>query len=261
MLCWPAAGIGAGAGNPARPAIFDGLFAAQRDAASAAHRKACSRAGHSECQSLVVQIQRADRGQRGADLRQHRYRLGRRAGPAHAVGAHQGNAAGSARHFGAEFAAVSAQYPRSEHQDHQGFQGQRPHRGARRAHIGAGADAANGGGQGLRREGLREARPAHDIDDTAGRHHRLAQGRRADHRRVQRAAVPVSAAGRRGRAHRAQFIRRDGRLAHLHRDLDLGQIPRFKPGAVQGLHRRAQGSDGDRRQGSARGRGALDRGF
>ena len=54
----------------------------------------------------------------------------------------------------------------------------------------------------------------------------LDERRRPDHRRLQRAAVPVHAARGQRHPHRAQFVRRDGRLAHLHRDLDLGEIPR-----------------------------------
>ena len=61
-----------------------------------------------------------------------RYRFGRRARPAGAVGENQGHAAGGARHFGAELAAVPAQQPRPGRQDHQGFQAERPHRACRR---------------------------------------------------------------------------------------------------------------------------------
>ncbi len=140
---------GIGSGNPPRAAIFHGLPAAQRDGAPAAHREACQGAGPERPESVVVYIQRADRGQRGADFRQYRRRLGRRAWPAGVVVAHQRDAAGSARHFRPEFAAVPAQQPRPGDQDHQGFQGQRPHRGAGRTFIGAGDHAANGGSKSL----------------------------------------------------------------------------------------------------------------
>ena len=43
--------------------------------------------------------------------------------------------------------------------------------------------------------------------------------------RVQRAAVPVSAARKPGRPHRAQFLRRHGRISHFHGGLDHGEIP------------------------------------
>ena len=69
----------------------------------------------------------------------------------------------------------------------------------------------------LWRQGLREVRSADRFDDAARRHRRADQRRRADHRRLQRAAVPVHAARRQRHPHGAQFVRRDGRLAHLHR--------------------------------------------
>ena len=98
-------------------------------------------------------------------------------------------------------------------------------------------------------KGLRHARSAHGVDDAAGRHCRAAQGRRADFRRVQRAAVPEPATrGPRG-PHRAQFVRRDGRLAHLHRCVGAGKIPRRKPRALQGAACRAEGSHRHRQQG------------
>ena len=52
--------------------------------------------------------------------------------------------------------------------------------------------------------------------------------------RVQRAAVPASAAGKAGRHHGAQFLRRDGRPAHVHGGVDLGPVPQRQPDALQG---------------------------
>ena len=76
-----------------------------------------------------------------------------------------------------QLAAVPAQQPRPGHQDNQGLQGYRPHRGAGRQGFGAGDHAANGGGQGLRHQGLRHARPAHRVD-VAARCHDRAAGRK-----------------------------------------------------------------------------------
>ena len=52
---------------------------------------------------------------------------------------------------------------------------------------------------------------------------------------LQRTAVPVSAAGRPRRPHRAQFLRRDGRPHTFTAVWTAGQVPRRQSGAVQGL--------------------------
>ena len=123
------------------------------------------------------------------------------------------------------------------------FKDSRPHRGAGGKILGAGAHPANRSDQALWRQGLREIRSADRVDDAARRHRRFAERRRPDLRGVQRAAVPVHAARRQKHSHGAQFVRRDGRLAHLHGDLDLEKIPRRQSHTVQSVPRRAEGSD------------------
>ena len=61
--------------------------------------------------------------------------------------------------------------------------------------------------------------------------------------------------------HRGQLVRRHGRLAFLHGGVDLGEIPRQEPGALQGADRGAERSDRHRQQGQARRQRAVDRGF
>ena len=164
-------------GNPPRSAVFHGLSPAQRDGASATHREA--RQGVSASTDVKVSwftFNGPTARQRSTDLRQYRRRLRRRARPACAVVAHQRHAAGSARHFRAvarsRFLLNSRDPAIKTIKDFK--DGDRIAVPAVQL-IGAGDHAANGGSQGLWHEGIQQARPAHRVDDAAGRHGRAAQ--------------------------------------------------------------------------------------
>ena len=72
-------------------------------------------------------------------------------------------------------------------------------------------DAANGGRETVRRQGVRQARPAHGIDVAAGFDHRAAVRFGRDQLRVRRAAVPAAAAREARHPHHPELVRRDGR--------------------------------------------------
>ena len=165
-----------------------------------------------------------------------------------------------AGHFGAVVAAVPAEHAQRQHQVDRRPEGLGPHRGAGREGLGAGGGLADGGRQAVRREELRQVRPAHRVDVAAGLDHRAALGLGRDQQRVRRAAVPAAATGEARHPHHPQFVRHDGRPAHLHGGVDERPLPREESGALQGADRRAEGGDRHRRQGPREGGRLLDRG-
>ena len=106
---------------------------------------------------------------------------------------------------------------------------------------------------------LRQARSADGRHVAAGCDHRAAQRRRRHHQRIQRAAVPVSAARERGHPHGAELLRGVRRSAHLHAGLDVLAVPRQEPCPLQGAGRRLRRGDADAEQGCEAGRAVLDR--
>ena len=150
---------------------------------------------------------------------------GRRARPAGAVGEDQGHAAGGARHFGAELAAVPAQQPRPGHQDHQGFQAS-DHIAVPAVKVSVQAITLQMAA--AKAYGIKEFAKLDTLtvsmsppDATIA----LLGGKSRSDLGVQRAAVPVSATRKPGRPHRAQFLRRHGRISYFHGGLDHGEIP------------------------------------
>ena len=227
-------------------AVLDGLPAIQRHEARQADREIRHAARPEGFQGVLAALQRSGGDERSAAVEFHRHRQRRRARPDHAVGQDAGHLVRGQGHLRAELAAVPAQHRQSRHQVDQGFWRARPHRGALDQGVGAGGGAADGGGRGLRRGELRQARSADGVDVAAGCDHRDAERRGRRQLGLQRAAVPVPATGAEEHPHRAVVVRRAG-AAHLYGGLDLGAVPQGQSRTLCRVPRRREGSDRDHR--------------
>ncbi len=140
-------------------------------------------------------LHRRPADERGADLRQSRFRLRRRQPAGHHLGPHQEQSQGQG-HRRAQFDAAIPQHHQSQREDHQGLHRQGPHRAAGRARVDAGGDPANGRGESVRQGPGAQARCMDRLAQPSGRPRPDDERQIGDHRSLHLGAVHVHGARR-----------------------------------------------------------------